>query len=175
VLSFKVNAQEPYGENEVYINWIFYDSTEVGRDDCILNCFTLENVYGPDYPFAKEPLIYENLITFSNYYDSWTIWYFYWAISSVSFIWVIGLPLQLTLSFALQGYMFFMDVKNFLNVFKWGNRTIRQTMRLAIWWWFMESFLYWNIGTWFTINVYLTLSVIPVVGPLINLLITFFM
>ena len=141
-LNFRVPEHEPLGPNEVFLHWIFYDARKVGNPNCTFNCFTFDNIKGPD-----EPLTYQNLLTFSDYYDLNSVVYMYAAISALSFFWVVGLPAQIILSFALTGYMFFMDVKNFLNAFKWGNRSAVQSLRLAVWWWFLESFLFWNVGT----------------------------
>lgn len=121
---------------------------------------------------TNEPLVYYNLLTFSDYYSLDSIMIYYWIITAVSFIWLVGLPAQVLLNFILSGYMMFMDVKNFLNVFKWGNRSSEQSLRLAIWWWFLESFLLWDVGTYLLVNLMLILSMIPLIGPLINIVIT---
>lgn len=133
-------------------------------------CLDYDSVIGLEQPFT-----YQNLLSFSNYYSLDTIMMFYWMLTAMSVFSIVALPFQIMIGYALWGYTFFMDVKNFINSWAFWTRNTEQSLRLAPWYWFLESFLLWDVGTFLVVNSMILNSFVPIAGALVNGIITILM
>lgn len=100
LLTFKVDRDEPFGENLIWMNWGVFDSVEEE---------STSKVYGKTDPFP-----YNIPLRWSDYYDRPLITYLYIVICSSSLLGIFSPPISILPIMLLQIYVFVVPYGVFL-------------------------------------------------------------
>ena len=156
-MRLNIGELDPIGESMIWFKWIFYNDAErcaVINGTCLQDGLPID---GPD-----RPEIYTTFYTFDDFFDKQNIETGLWIIIAISLLGVVAWPQEILFCYGFWGYVVFLSVQ----AYDWTkNLSNFETYAQDI----LNMLILVNGYTFLAANLFIFYSLVPIIGPAINI------